>query len=364
MSTGWIYHERYMWHDTGAAGGMMPPGRWLQPDRHLEHADTKRRLQNLLDVSGLLDELERIVPGPATEEQLLRLHAPEYVARIRDLSTAGGGDAGDAETRVGPGSFEIACLAAGGVIAAVDAVLGGRIENAYALVRPPGHHALADRPMGFCLFAKVAVAALHARAAHGLERIAVVDWDVHHGNGTEAAFREDRAVLTISLHQDGLFPPGSGPLEERGAGPGEGFNLNVPLPPGSGIGAYVGAFERVVMPALSAFAPDLVLIASGYDASAFDPLGRMMLSSDEYRTMTRAVMNVANATCHGRVVVAHEGGYSPFYVPFCGLAVVETLAGRRTEVVDPYAEGIAATAGQQLTAEQDEAIARAEALLH
>jgi len=358
MTTGWVWHERYAWHDTGRAGGVLPAGGWLQPDLHVENGETKRRFRNLVELSGLLELLRPLAPRPATVDELCRFHTREYVERIRALSDQGGGDAGEL-TPFGAGSFEIAQLAAGGVIAAVDAVLDGSVANAYALVRPPGHHALADRGMGFCLFGNVAVAVLHARAVWGVERVAVVDWDVHHGNGTQAAFYEDPGVLTVSLHQAGNFPPRSGLVEERGVGPGEGLNVNVPLPAGSGRGAYRAAFTQIVEPAVRAFAPDLIVVSSGYDAASLDPLGRMMLNSQDYRWMTESVLELAAGCCSGRVVVAHEGGYSPHMSPFCGLAVVETLAGRRAEVVDPFA--IAEADGQELQPHQARAVDEAAA---
>jgi acetoin utilization deacetylase AcuC-like enzyme len=365
--TGFVWHERYMWHDTGRQAGPFDADAagWLEPDlRHSENPDTKRRFRNLLEVTGLLDQLERVDPRPATEEELQRVHTPEYVASVRERSAAMGGDGGDGATPFGKGSYEVARLAAGGVIAAVDAVLDGRVANAYALVRPPGHHALADMGMGFCLFGNVAIAAHHARAAHGLDRVAIVDWDVHHGNGTQAAFYGDPSVLTISLHQDNCFPPGSGAVEENGEGAGEGFNVNVPLPPGSGNGAYEAALDRVVVPALQRFRPDLILVACGFDASAMDPLGRMMVTAAGFGRLTAILMDVAVELCDGRLVFEHEGGYSPELVPFCGLATVEALSGVQTDcratVLQAFPEGFA---GQDLQPHQEDAIAAAARLL-
>ena len=223
-----------MWHDTGSGASELPSGGWLEPGEHAESPATKRRLKNLLDATRPRPTASccshRV---PATIEELCRVHAPEYVERIRELSTGRGGDAGS-EAPFGNGSFPIAQLAAGGTITAIDAVLDGTVDNAYALVRPPGHHALPDRGMGFCLFANVAVGVRHAQAARGLGRVAVVDWDVHHGNGTQAVFWDDPSVLAISLHQDGLYPADSGLVGEVGAGDGVGATLNVPLPAGSG----------------------------------------------------------------------------------------------------------------------------------
>ena len=210
----------------------------------------------------------------------------------------------------------------------------------YAPVRPPGHHAEPTLGRGFCIFGNAAIGVMHAREARGLARVAVVDWDVHHGNGTQKAFYADPSVLTISIHQDNCYPPDSGHVHEIGEGPGEGFNLNVPLPPGSGVGAYVAAFERVVAPALRAFAPELIVVASGLDANTMDPLAHMLVHSDGYRQLTRIVLDVADEVCGGRLVVEHEGGYSPAYVPYCGLAVVEELAGVRGTIADPFLPGL------------------------
>lgn len=351
-----------MWHDTGTHAGIMPPGGPVQPYEHAENPETKRRIRNLLEVSGLLDKLVPVKAPKATEEQLLRVHTRGYLDRLAAMSAETGGDAG-AFTPFGKDSYEIARLSAGGVIAAVDAVLNGEVNNAYALVRPPGHHALADMGMGFCLFCNGAVAGLHALEARGLERIAFVDWDVHHGNGTQAAFWEDPRALTISVHQDNCFPPDSGPVEDNGAGAGEGFNINVPLPPGSGTGAYDAAFDRVVIPALHAYRPQLIIVPSGFDAGAHDPLGRMQMHSGGYRSLTQKLMAAAGELCDGRIVMCHEGGYNAPTVPFFALAVMEELAGERTAVDDPFLEIMAGLGGQELQPHQDEAIRRSERLL-
>ena len=271
----------------------------------------------------------------------MRVHPDEYLARIKELSSGRGGDAGS-ETPFGNGSYEIAQLAAGGTIAAIDAVLDGTVANAYALVRPPGHHALADLGMGFCIFANVAVGVRHAQAARGLGRVAVVDWDVHHGNGTQAIFWEDPSVLAISLHQDGLYPSRSGLHEQVGESAGKGTTLNVPLPAGSGSGAYLAAVDQVVVPALEAFAPELIVIACGFDAGALDPLGRMLLAASAFGEMTGRLLDAADRICGGRLVASHEGGYSAGHVPFCGLAVhrgdVRSLRRDRGPVRLPVAQ--------------------------
>ena len=361
MATGFVHHEIYLWHDTRSAGLWLPAGGMMQPEPHAENPDSKRRLRNLLEVSGLLDSLTPIAARPATEEQVLRFHTPDYIARIEAMSAEDGGDAG-MSTPFGPGSYEIALMSAGGVIAALDAVVGGRVDNAYALVRPPGHHAEADMGKGFCLLGNAVIAIKHAMATHGIERVATVDWDVHHGNGTEHAFYDDANVLTISIHQDNCFPPDSGALGDTGAGAGAGYNINVPLPPGSGREAYLTAFERVVEPALRAFKPELIVVPSGFDGSAYDPLGRMMVSSETYRRMARTVLGLARELCGGRLVLCHEGGYSTAYVPFCGLAVIEELSGGNSGVEDPYLAAIEGMGGHALYPHQAAVIDQAAEL--
>ena len=192
--------------------------------------------------------------------------------------------------------------------------------------------------------ANIPIAIETARAVHGLGKVAIVDWDVHHGNGTQAVYYERGDTLTISIHQEGCFPPGQGSTTERGSGIGYGANLNIPLLPGGGHRAYLDAMDLSVLPALRAFEPEMIIIASGLDANAFDPLGRMQAHSGTFREMTRAIMALADEICSGRVAMVHEGGYAEVVVPFCGLAVVEELSGTRTGVDDPF-EPI--TAGQQ-----------------
>jgi len=335
MTTGFHWNELYAWHDTGTGSAYMSAGGLVEPEVHGENAATKRRMRNLLDVTGLLARTTPIEGRTASEEELLRVHTPEYVERVKAESEAGGGDGGELAP-FGAGGYEICALSAGGVISTIEAVWSGELDNAYSLNRPPGHHAERDEGRGFCIFANIAVAVEHMREVHGLERVAVVDWDVHHGNGTEHAFYDDPNVLTISLHQAGLYPAESGLIEHSGEGPGEGYNINVPLPPGSGDGAYIAALERVVVPAIQNFKPQIVIIACGVDASMMDPLAMQCVTSEGYRKMTDVLMAVADEVCDGKLVAIHEGGYSTSYVPFCGAAVIEGLLRSETSVEDPY----------------------------
>ena len=256
--TGFCYHELYMWHVTGQFAGVMPYGDGVEPYEHAENESTKRRFRNLLEVSGLLKQLTPIEPRPATDEEILRNHSRAHLDKLISLKDELLCDPGML-TPMGRGSLEIIRLSAGGVIEAVDAVVSGRLRNAYALVRPPGHHAMPELAMGFCFVCNGAIAGKYALEVLGLERIAFVDWDVHHGNGTEAAFYDDPRALTISIHQDRCFPPDTGAAADNGRGAGEGYNINMPLPPGSGVGAYEAVFDRVVLPALAAYQPQLII---------------------------------------------------------------------------------------------------------
>jgi len=334
--------EWCFWHSGGLHALTLPVGGWVQPPAaagYAESPESKRRMKNLIEVSGLGKQLHWCGAEAASEEDIRRIHPASYLARFKALSDAGGGPFG-CEAVVGPGSYEIARLSAGLTLAAVESVLRGEFDCAYALSRPPGHHCLPDKAMGFCFLANIAIAIEAAKARHGLGKVAVVDWDVHHGNGTQHIFEARNDVLTISLHQEHCFPPGYSGFADRGMSQGLGYNLNIPLPAGSGHDAYLLAMERLVLPALQRFQPELIVVACGFDANAVDPLARMQLHSDSFRAMTGMLCECARQYCQGRIVMSHEGGYAESYVPFCGLAVLEELAGVRTEVADPVLDFI------------------------
>ncbi|MCB2128987.1 MAG: class II histone deacetylase [Rhodobacteraceae bacterium] len=337
MATGLFFDEWCLWHSAGELVMYLPVEGYLQPPASpaSEGPETKRRIKNLVEVSGLGRHLNWSSAPRASREDLLRVHPASYLDRFKAMSDDRGG-AMEPGTGFAKGGYEIATLSAGLAKAGIAEVMAGRLANAYVLSRPPGHHCLPDQGMGFCLLANIPVALEALRAEMGPVRVAVVDWDVHHGNGTEAIFYDRADTLTISLHQEGLYPNNSGHAGDRGRGAGTGYNLNIPLLPGSGHQAYLDAFEVLVIPALRGFRPDLIVIASGLDASAFDPLARMQAHSGTYRAMTQALMGEAAALCGGRLVAIHEGGYADAYVPFCGLAVIEELSGHRTPVMDPW----------------------------
>lgn len=369
--TALVCEELYFWHDSGCISGGNPN---VQPLEGWEHPETKRRFYNLLSLSGLIDNtdtlakdtLARIKARSATREEILQFHTPRYHDFIvTESENVKGGEAGEM-AKFGCGGYKIAALSAGGVLKAVEAVLdtdtSNTIKNAYCLVRPPGHHAIADMGMGFCIFNNIALAALHAKKL-GLTRIAIVDFDVHHGNGTQEAFYKDQNILFISIHQDNNYPQGnSGAIEQTGEDQGKDFTINVPLPPGCGHGAYEYAFKKIVIPALHRHQPELLLISCGYDACYCDPLGAMTLHSDSYRMMATQLVAAAEDLCHGRIVFAHEGGYSKDYVPFCGLAVIEAMSGIKSTVEDPYVNEAKAWGYQSLQPHQEALIDKIGAL--
>jgi acetoin utilization deacetylase AcuC-like enzyme len=313
--TGLVFDERCFSHRNPSSG---PPWLAVPP---FERPERLARTFRALEGSGILRHVERLPARSAPRAALELVHDSSHVERVlvepRTLTQL------DHEAWIGPGSATAALLAVGGLLEAVSAVVGGDVENAFVLARPPGHHAEAARPMGFCLFNATAVAARWAQLARGAARVAILDWDVHHGNGTEAIFRDDSTVLTISLHQDRLYPSDTGDVDT----PGEAL-VNVPLPPGTGDAGYALAFERVVEPAIRAFDPDLLLVGAGQDAAASDPLGRMAVTVPGFREWAERAVALTDECCGGRLVAFLEGGYSMRHLPAANLAILEALAGR------------------------------------
>ena len=319
MTTGYVYDPIYLEHDM--------PG----------HPESKERLLwilNHLHQSGLLPALTP-VPAKSVSLDLLRhVHAESYCQQVERLAARGGGFL-DPDTYVGPRSYEVALMAAGGLVEAVAAVLDGKLRNAFALVRPPGHHALHSRGMGFCLFNNVAVAARYALNERGLKRILIVDFDVHHGNGTQEAFYETSEVLYFSTHQYPHYP-GTGHWRETGAGPGEGYTANVPLPPGVGDAGFQMVFEELLRPLAARYRPELLLVSAGYDAHWDDPLASLHLSLAGYARLCRILYTIANEWCAGRLVFTLEGGYHLSVLAHGVANTFRVLLGRGDEITDPF----------------------------
>ena len=276
----------------------------VTPDGHPEQV---ARLEVVLEaLSGSqFDPLIRVKAPLVADDDLLRVHPKAYIDAIREASPDRGWVSLDADTHMSSGSLAAALRAAGANCRAIDMVLGGEVQNAFAAVRPPGHHAERETPMGFCLFGSIAVGAKYALEHHGLKRVAIVDFDVHHGNGTQDLLEDDARVLFISTHQSPLYP-GTGGAHETGA---HNNVINLPLPAGTGSAAFRAVIERDVLPALRRFKPELILVSAGFDAHRADPLAQMMLTTDDFRWVTEQICDVADEVCMGRVVSTLEGGY-------------------------------------------------------
>jgi acetoin utilization deacetylase AcuC-like enzyme len=293
--TGFVYHPDYLKHDMGAG--------------HPESPERLRAIVARLDQGGVMPRLVRIDPIAAADEWVTQVHKPSYVAALKQHAPATGRVMLDADTSMSPGSLPAAYLAAGGALAAADAIMAGRVDNAFCAVRPPGHHAEQDRAMGFCLFNNVAIAARYFQRKHGLARVLIVDWDVHHGNGTQHSFYDDPSVLFFSTHQYPHYP-GTGRASESGSGKGAGATINVPMEAGEGDEEYLAVFQKVLVPAADAFKPDVVIISAGFDAHRDDPLAGMGLTENGYAELTRIVAGIARHHSKGRILSSLEGGYN------------------------------------------------------
>jgi acetoin utilization deacetylase AcuC-like enzyme len=297
--TGFVYHPDYLNHNMGA-----------------HHPESPERLQTILarlEGSGSMSQLVRLEPASTDKESVLgwitKVHTPAYLKELQKLSPAGGRVALDADTSISSGSLNAACVAVAGALAAADAIMQGKVQNAFCAVRPPGHHAESQHAMGFCLFNNVAITARYLQQQHGLERVAIVDWDVHHGNGTQHTFYEDPSVFFFSTHQYPFYP-GTGKADETGSGRGTGYTMNVPLPAGMGDDEYLKIYNSVLRPALRAYRPDAIIVSAGFDAHRDDPLAGMKVSTDGYVALTRVVTEIAGELCQGRLLSCLEGGYN------------------------------------------------------
>jgi acetoin utilization deacetylase AcuC-like enzyme len=293
-----------------------------------DHPECPARLEviyAMLEETELLGSFTEITPRMAEKDELLPVHSPDHIRRLQ--ATEGKESVYlDPDTCTSPLSHEAALLAAGGLCVAVEQVEKGLLDNGFALVRPPGHHAERDKSKGFCLYNNVAVAASYARNTLGLDRILIVDWDLHHGNGTQHCFESDPAVLYFSIHRS-FFYPGSGRLREAGKGPGKGYTVNIPLAPGFGDGDYLTLFEKILKPIAFEYKPDFILVSAGFDIHYRDPLGGMRVTPKGFGAMTRSILQIAEQCCKGKVVMALEGGYDLEGLRDSVREVVKELAG-------------------------------------
>jgi acetoin utilization deacetylase AcuC-like enzyme len=308
MSIGFVYDPIFLEHETG------------------EHPENPRRMlaaMALLEESGLIARLTRIGARDAMPGEIALAHDAQYVAAVQRAAREGGGWV-DPDTLITPRSYDVAARVVGGILAALDAVMSHSLRSAFCLVRPPGHHATPVQAMGFCLFNHIAVGARYARTQHSLDRVAIVDFDVHHGNGTQDVFYADPSVLYISTHEYPFYP-GTGAAREIGAGEGRGANINIPMPHGCGDAEYLRAFEEIVVPALYRFQPQLILISAGYDAHFADPIAKQQLSVDGYGALVSMTKAAAEQLCGGRIVAALEGGYDLVAMPWSVRRTIEIL---------------------------------------
>ena len=315
--TAYVYHPIYLEHNRSS---------------HPENARRLRRIMEVLDGEGVKDRLTLLDPRPATRQELQRVHTVRHIQRVKELSERGGGNL-DPDTYVSPRSYDAALMAAGGVLRALKGLLAGDITNAFALVRPPGHHATSDRAMGFCLFNNVAIAAQAALAHDAIDRVLIADFDVHHGNGTADIFAADPNVFYVSTHQYPYYP-GTGAQGDVGRGTGEGTMLNVPFPTNVGDKGYRRVLDTLVWPVAERFAPDLILVSAGYDGHWRDPLADMELSVTGYASISRSLVSMAESFCGGRIIFSLEGGYNLDALAYGVLNAFYALMGEET-VVDP-----------------------------
>jgi len=305
MKVGLVYDPIYLKHDTG---------------EHVENASRLEAIISHLEESGLKKQLTPIKPRAASVEELSLVHTKQHISHIQDVAKRGGGWL-DADTVMSPDSYEVALYAAGGAIVATEAVMEGKVNSAFAPVRPPGHHA-----MGFCLFNNIAIAAEHALIKYKLERVLIIDFDVHHGNGTQEIFYDRPEVMYISTHEYPFYP-GTGGVGETGRGAAKGTTVNIPLPAGCGDNEYLSVFEQIIIPAAKKFKPQLVLVSAGYDAHWADELALMQLSVSGFREMARVIRGLADELCEGRLLFALEGGYNLSALAASVKATLDVLLG-------------------------------------
>lgn len=306
----------------------------LTPEMHPESPKRLVAIDEALKSTGLIKEIKQLSPREASEDELCFVHDQRYIEEMLQVGEKAKHSRHlvrlDADTWMSPETYDTAKLAAGAGLVAVDAISNDDVSSSFVVARPPGHHALADRPMGFCLFNNIAVAARYAQKELGCKRVFILDWDVHHGNGTEAAFYDDPSVLFLSLHQFPFWPPNSGWYTADGARDGKGYNLNIPLPAGTGDRGYLGAWQRLVRPVCLEYKPDLILLSAGYDAHEFDPLAQQRISTAGYAELSKNLRELA-ADCDSKIIAFLEGGYNTRALSESALVTMRVLNAETLE---------------------------------
>ncbi len=318
MRVGYIYDPVYLEHNTGS---------------HCENAQRLTSIMSMLEEDGLKDELISLSPRQATVDELSMVHAREYIVNVEQQANSGGGRP-DPDTIISPGSYQAAIYAAGGAITAVEAVMSNQVDSAFALVRPPGHHATCWHSMGFCLFNNIAVAAKYALSNYDIDRVLIVDFDVHHGNGTQDTFYADSNVLYFSTHQYPFYP-GTGSIEETGARDGLGYTVNVPLIAGWGDKEYQAVYEDILAPVARRFKPQLIMVSAGYDAHWMDGLALMQVSVSGFARIMEIIKVLADTLCKGNLIITLEGGYNYEALSASVAATFNVLLGK-AEIEDPF----------------------------
>jgi len=319
MKTGFVYDPQFLEHEPGAG-----------------HPERKERLSSAiayLRQQPWFTQLESVAVERAELRWIQNIHAPEYIERARAACSGGASFLDVSDVGVCERSFDIALLAAGSLMSVADKVVAGQLDNGFVMARPPGHHAERDMALGFCLFNNVAVTARYLQQHHGLDKIMVLDWDVHHGNGTQHSFEDDPSVLYVSTHQYPFYP-GTGAWSETGTGAGAGATLNCPMPAGADDSHYETAWRERILPKIESFAPQMIIVSAGFDAHRADPLAQISLSTQFYGWMTERLMEQADKHCHGKMISILEGGYNIDEMPACIGEHLQVLA-RTTAQPDP-----------------------------
>jgi acetoin utilization deacetylase AcuC-like enzyme len=316
--TALVYHKDYLKHSTGS-----------------HHPESRERLIAIMDEfrqMRVLEKVDVLTPGSCSDEDILRVHAPEHLEYIRKLSESGGGPI-DADTYCREDTYDIARLAAGGGILAGRYVVEGKTDNAFALIRPPGHHATRKRAMGFCYFNNVAITVRYLQENYNVKKACIFDWDVHAANGTMDVFYDDPSVLNVSIHQDPrTIYPGTGFIDQIGEGEGEGYTINIPVPPGTGDADYIHLLDDFILPRIEKFKPDFMAVSAGFDSHRADPLGSLSLTEKGYFKMISSLLELAENLCRGRLVVELEGGYNTDVLATSSYVVVKALLGLDSEI--------------------------------